>query len=1317
MEDFIKPVETAISGTAPLVPTSSTAFDNGYGVMDLLQQEFENESFLGMAISDSGPEGVPDASFDRDKAKENLRGQIHPDFIDSLGDRAVSQTHLDALMPLWTEKSDRQFYLESQGIVTGLGLGIGAEVTNLPVYIGAALLLPETLAVVSATWGTRFIASLTGEALATTAKDLVGDHNKDQYDYIFNSLFAGVFGSVLGRNIQNADAVFANEVKKQSGVTPEVESLIKANPEEKERIIREAYEARNNEIVTRSLYDEIDEAIEYSSSNVIHKALSAVRQDMAAVTARSESETLSSFSQAFFPDPTAKNLNKDAPDLATSFERVKAVMFADLLSSFNNLEREFADLVKKNEDGMLSAGATGAADTRYSNLYGTVQAMRSLGMPGGLDEMVEAAIKKNGYGKSEALSAIVKKGVLAAEKLVLKQHQTLKDSGMKKFGDDGIKPNPNYMHIVHDRGYMTRLRAQGVTPSQVATAISNSMRKGLEAKGIDVDEELLRVIGFRFYNSMTDSKIDSGKTFNNMLDDMLKDQSIDSVTRNKILGMKNSVPYSKEKGIGKATETRTTLDYSHVETVKVDGKEIDINIFDIVSKDFKASANAYIRKMAGASVLEKTKWNQKIKPLSKEDRIALVEQSPEMVKAREDLQAIESTKSDLVNAQRVLDGLLDNLLTAKDKNALQKLITDNQDIVDKLLASVDTEPKLKQNIEDIRRVLMDEAGLSINAEFKVKELVPTLNNIINLNNKLAKFGKLSSADSKKLASLVKIRDGVYADMKKQSPKKFEEIKSIADEVALIFNRSGFELRKSSDLEFQKRFPDNKLDRRTSAYKEIYAAKKKKSDVALDSQNERISKLDAFKQITSADRSLSTTKDVSDFVTQIEQEINEKISTGVYTASKGKKELVRINTVLKELQGIPTAQAPDGFMQQANRIFQNVNIGRLLTQTVFTMGGEVASVGMETGYKSMLKSFPQVKSVLGAYRNGSISDKSMAEIQEFTGLFNEMYQTPRVYEQAHEYSPTGTADKRGAMDWIESKSEAFAEFTLMMGGIKPMTAATRAAYAQGAMNKMRNGALGKNTDTVNYKKMMHEFGFSKNTEEAIYAEIRKHDNGTMMNFKDWDVETRNLFLDGITRKADMVIQKKNIGDRMGWVLGDSDYILEDTVMGKVVMSLKSFALTAFTKQAGRLAGRADMFAALTIASQLALGSIMYTAKSSLNYAGNQDKLDEALEPKNVMSATIGMIPLASLFPQAIDAGSTMVTGKPVFGHTRNSGQITDQFSSLPAIDLLNQLLNVAGIPQKGIKKGFDDISVYDPLLKISGAGGYIGAKTLSESLRD
>lgn len=1180
MEDFIKPVSTPMSGTAPLVPTTSTAFDRGYGAWDLIQQELETESFIGIAAADTGPDGIYDVKFDKEQAKQGLVGKMHPDFIDSLMDRAVSQEHLDALMPLWTEKSDRQYYSESQPFINSLGLGIGAEVTNLPVYWAAMLAAPELAAVASATWATRFIAAATGEAVATGAKDLFGEHDKDKYDYLFNSMFAGFFGSAIGREFKNTDTLIADEVKKQAGITAEVEKQILQNPQNKEQIVKEAYEKRNQEVMDRSLFDEIDEAIEYSTSNIMHKAITAARQDIAAMTSRSESPTMKAFSDSFFPDPTAKNLNKNASDLATTFERTKAVMFADLLKSFGKLERDFAELSKKNQD-MMNNGNNGPADKKFSELYGTVQAMRSLGVQGELDELVEMAIKKNGYNTSKELSAIVKEGVNAAEKLVLKQHQLLKEAGMKKFGDDGIKPNPNYMHIVHDRGYITRLRSQGVSASQIATAVSNSMRKGLVAKGVEVDEELLKVIGYRFYNAMTESKIDAGKTFNGMLDDMLDDSSIDAITKNKINEMKNSTPYSKEKGLGKATETRTTLDYSHVETVKVKGKDVDINIFDIVSKDFKSSTNAYIRKMAGASVLEKTKWKQNIKPLTKEERAFMVEQSPEMLKVKKELEDIQNIKLQLIDAQRALDGLLDSLLTSKDKAALQKLIDDNQAIINDLISKIDTEPVIMKKLNDLRKQLVGEDKL------KEQKLV-------------------------------------------------------------------------------------------------------------------------------ADRTLSTTTDMADFISQMQKEINDKVEEGVYSAAKGKAEMVRINTVLKELQGIPTAQNPDGFMQQANRIFQNVNIGRLLTQTAFTMGGEIASVGMESGYKNMLKSFPQIKSVLNAYRTGSIDDKAMAEIQEFTGMFNEMYQSPRAYEQAHEYSPLGTSNTRPKMDWIESKSEAFAEFTLMVGGIKPITAATRAAYAQGVMKKMRGGAVGQGNDTVNYQKMMHEFGFSKETEEAIYTEIRKHDDGITMNFKDWDVETRNLLLDGVVRKADMVIQKKNIGDRMGWVLGDSDYLLEDTVGGKVVMSLKSFALTAFTKQAGRLAGRADMFAALTLISQLAIGSLLYTSKSALNYAGNQDKLDKALEPEQVMLSTIAMLPAASLFPQAIDTVSTTFTDKPIFGHSRNSGQITDQFSSLPAIDLMNQLLNVASIPVQGSKKGFDELSTYDPLLKITGAGGFIGAKTLVEA---
>jgi len=324
--------------------------------------------------------------------------------------------------------------------------------------------------------------------------------------------------------------------------------------------------------------------------------------------------------------------------------------------------------------------------------------------------------------------------------------------------------------------------------------------------------------------------------------------------------------------------------------------------------------------------------------------------------------------------------------------------------------------------------------------------------------------------------------------------------------------------------------------------------------------------------------------------------------------------------------------------------------------------------------------PMMRHLIDGYRNGKLNNAQLNEITESLGLYNEFMSGAKIFEFDHELSASHMKidGDKNIIDKVEGAGQAFAEFTLMMGGVKPLTAIFQTAHVQGVFKRMAKVAEG-GKQTTAYKKMVNELGISPQMAERVYDNIRKHSSTDgLMNFKKWDIETKNVFLDGVKNRTDTLVQMQRLGDKMSWVSGNSDYMLKDTVLGKLGMELKQFVMTAYVKQLGRAVNRSDMHMIGLISSQISVLTLAYIAKQQINFAGNPEKLKKAMEPERIVTGTLGMMPQGSVLPMLLGLGTQAVLGENIFGN-RHSGGVTDMITSLPTVDLVNKLVDVMGTP--------------------------------------
>ena len=1304
-------LQTMLEGTQPQ-PETSEAYDLGLTRADAFMSAMQQDSYGYMLFNESSIDKdrfKPDPNWNKEEAKSQLKN-IHPKLIDNMLEEAQSQEHLEAMMPEWERDSAKRRYHESIPWYEDIGYSALAELTNAPIYIlgsmAAMASAPASAAVLGSTFAGRAVVSGLAGMSVEGLKDVTGKHDKDYIDYLSALIFDGAVGAAFGPKTLGYGDLAVKQAREDFGITQTVETAMKnaATEEERKLIAQEAFKKKTNEDLSMDGYEQLDALINKKGRGV--KLWEAARQDLAYATGRSKSPSVQTFSEQMFPDPTLQNINKDSRDLQTLRDRLEQRMEGTIQTEFQPLVKEFSDKILKSF-GFLGIRPSGSAEEVFGKLVGEVQKYKDMITRAGgeyeLDELVSRAIKKNGYSQSDELSQLVKRGISSAEKVSVKYAKMLKESGNTRFQEGGIKPNKDFYHYTYDRQKITDLINSGVKERDIIKFFEGAISSYLAKGGKKISPENIEKAAYMFYKGVSESKVETSTSFKNMLDEALSSKELKSEDKEFFASLREELPKGKpEEEAGVAFRERSAIDYGYTGTlIGNNGRKIELSMMDLISGDYFSSMRKYYRRSSGTTALQQVKWKAKDKFVSDEQLLKQIEDNPELVALMKQLDESEGIR----NAIRALglnpDDIINGLKNLELPDEISKLI----DLIGK---SSDEANDIIKQIQELRTKLMKEAGF---VQGKPKD---SIEHYINVYKEMYKRKIPKEEQDEFLNARFEALKG---EMVRIFGEKFGiRIADNARSIASKYNLAGKKLKADTDAEFKKRHPSHKLDRRTSSYKEIKDALKKKSQVdnivelrKFDDIAEEIKV--AKNTIAGEERTLSTNQDIRDFIQQSTDEMQAKVASGEMSEKNMTKELVRLEHIMKDMQGLPTAKDPDSFAHTAQRLMSSLNIFRLLGQTGFTMAAEGASIAVDSGMKNMLKTMPEFARIMKAYSTGKLDDPFLKELQEETGMLTEFLSSPRAYELSHDYSPNGwDGFKKKAQDTVDS----MAEFTLMMGGIKPLSAMFRVAHAKGIFTKMKEVANGKKPSDT-YIKMLNELGLSKESTEKVYGNILAYSdkNGKMMNFSDWDTETKNLFMDGVVRRSDTLIQQKRLGDTMAWVTGD--HLLQSSALGKFLLELKTFSLVAYTKQLGRVVNRADLHTAMLVASWGAALSLSYMAKAHYNYAGNQEKLDRALEPDVMFASVAGQMPLASIIPEIINtAGSVTGLGTP-FGHSRHSGVATDFMSILPSMDLINNIGKTLSEPIKGAIDGEIKPSDFAPFAKVTGVKNNMLTRPFAEHL--
>lgn len=1211
----------------------------GLDYKDAISAGMNKDSLIAMSMKDvplmADPDNyTKDLAFD-EKTKEttwneyNLDQAIHPSFKKNMLSEAKSLKHFDNMLGYYYDESAKLRYLESKGGLTQFAIGTMAELTNAPAYIGAAVLMPQTAAILGSTAAARFLVSGTAGLAIEGLKDVVGETDKTLLDYSAAMILDGSLGAMFGkpRSIVTQESI-RNGLFKTAGITAKVLERVKlaGSEEEKKEIIKEAYLFKMGNEAPKSIIETLTEKANTVNKNFVQNAWQATRQDLEYVTKNSSSNTFSSFSHGMFHDATLQNINPDQQDFATLRTLIEETMRGERQTKFNPLVKEFSR-IKYDSNGTLGIKPSPEVESEFSVLLGEIQLTRDIDNVS-IDEAISRALRRTNTAPTKELNDLLVKSAKNMEDLAKSYHAKLAEFGHSDFkkinGKSKVPVNETYMPYVYDRNIFAQLRNNGVTEKDFNSFFYESFRDSLLKKGVPddkIDNNKLKALSTLFYKSVTNSNVNSKNTFDSFMDNIASDKKLDPETAELVSSLRERNLFAKEDEVGSVFgRTRSNLNYGYKKTIMNDkGQPIELSFSNFLNKDYISTMDNYARRMSGSTSMRKFRFTET-------PRIMSGEESRKLAMKNEEIQTL----------QKQIEELRAKIITKSEGDLLYNL---------------------------------------------AEQFVKTV-------DKRTKVGKsfTKAVEDRDFETMAKLIDEHGEDFLKKIPEN--QIKQLDEILTKVTN------------------PDVMgID---SLEKSLAMKVKKESTRIADEA--RIGKA----------RFLESNEDFASLENKILTELNKAVELGHITKKQANKDMVRFKTIVKDMMGIATAKDPDSMGNRVYRIAHSYNTGRLLGQTFFTMPAEAMNVAWDSGVRNMLDQIPSLKSLVRAYKSGKIDSEELQEIQDFLGVYDEFLSGSRMYEFEHDYSAltrneVRAKQRRGTVDKIESFGENFAEFTIMTGGIKPLTAFFQTSHITGVFGKMRKAAGGRKVDN-NYNKMINELGFSKNTEQAIYDQINKYASGNLMNFKNWDADVRNMFLVGIKRRTDTLVQMQRLGDKPAWV-SEADYMFKDTVAGKFAMELKQFVMTAYVKQLGRALNRKDMYIVGLVATQAMALSLSYIAKQAYNLQGNQEKLNENLSPEKIVAGTLAMMPQGSVLPELLNFASTFTTGEALIGSTRHNSAITNSFSSLAVVDLANKIGQTIGLPATLAAKDDPEVKDLNPLFGLTGLSNHWATRPFVEAAKE
>ena len=385
------------------------------------------------------------------------------------------------------------------------------------------------------------------------------------------------------------------------------------------------------------------------------------------------------------------------------------------------------------------------------------------------------------------------------------------------------------------------------------------------------------------------------------------------------------------------------------------------------------------------------------------------------------------------------------------------------------------------------------------------------------------------------------------------------------------------------------------------------------------------------------------------------EIAKKYSTGL-----GKKrktlELDTLETIYKNIVGIPTEKNIQGFQSTALRNLRKYNYVNVFNQVGFSQIPEMGNVIGTAGVRTMIKYMPEYKKILSRAKDGKLNNEFLDEIETLVSGTGSNRLIDSTINRTDDFA--GMTTKVGK---IEKTLDIGARITSDFSGFHAVDMMSRRLAAITSFDKLAMYATGKLKINKSVLNRYRNIGFSDSELQGVFKSIR--DNATFIeggltgrkirrfNIDKWkDQDLANKMSLYMSRHLRRVVQENNYGEMLA--------IGTDGGLGKTMLQFRNFVITAYSKQLLHGIKMMDFTAFASAMTSTFIAGLVYTAQTHIQAIGKspQEK-DEFLEKRlsylSIGKAAFQRSTYSTLVPTFIDTIRDPFGSEPLFNY-RSSG---------------------------------------------------------------
>lgn len=360
------------------------------------------------------------------------------------------------------------------------------------------------------------------------------------------------------------------------------------------------------------------------------------------------------------------------------------------------------------------------------------------------------------------------------------------------------------------------------------------------------------------------------------------------------------------------------------------------------------------------------------------------------------------------------------------------------------------------------------------------------------------------------------------------------------------------------------------------------------------------------------------------------------------------------------------------------MLRDFNVIRLMSGAVYNQLAETAQMTGTIGYKTLLKSIPELSTLQRDMATGKAPSDLLDHLENMFGGAGGEYINRMDFSQK-----TTWTDQYGAGSWQSKLDGVDASLTRMAGGVLDYTGMTglmvqqKRLHATALVNGFVDLAHGIDNGGAAFltKDRLAFLGLSEgdfSKLKTVLKDLSSEGEGAIKDTSrkiDWDrfvaeqPEMHHKFMTAIMRESRRVIQENDLASMIPFM---------GTTMGKTVFQFMNFSMQAWNKQLMFSINHADAATANTLMQGLLYGSVVYSARMyqqsfGLDAEEKQKFLEDRLHPTKIVANGFSRMGASSMLP---NLASTFIPGaSSIFAGGRTTSDLSGLMSN-PTLGLVN-----------------------------------------------